>query len=113
MSVAKSALKCLVLVSAVIGLLLGAGCGGEKEKEQMAVFLLDFQKTLDEYADVVSKADSVKMSEIEVKLDTFKAQAIQIKDEIGDKITPQAMEKFEQKVETLSKKYAALSGKSQ
>lgn len=111
MSVAKSTLKCLILAAAMVGLLLGAGCGGDKEKEQMAVFLQDFQKTLDEYADVVSKADSAKKSEIEVKLDALMARASLIKDEIGDKITPQAMEKFELKVEELSNKYAALRGK--
>ena len=108
MTVAKSILKCLVVVSAMVGLLLAAGCGGSGEKEKMTAFLDNYQKTLEEY----SNADSGQKAEIEAKLDGMKEQWTLLKDQIATNITPQAMEKFVARFQELSEKYASMKGSS-
>ena len=112
MSAAKSTLKCLIIVSVMLGLLMSAGCGGTEEKDRMTALLQDFNKHLDEYAAAVSKADSGKKEEIGAKLEALKTEWTLLEESTGDKITPQAMEKFEREFKAVWQKYASLSGKS-
>ena len=112
MPVFKPVLKCIILVLAVAGLLLVAGCGGGVEKEKMAAFLAEYQENLDKYAEAISKADSALKSEIEAKLEAAKNQWLVLKDEAAQNITPQVMEKFDREYQAVRKKYESLNGKS-
>ena len=111
MSMSKSILMYLVLFSTLLGFLVIWGCGPSAEKEKMMAFMQNFQRTLDEYADAISKSDNDKKAEIEVKLDSLEGQWTLLKEEIGTDVTPQTMEKFEAEFRKLVKKYADLSGK--
>jgi hypothetical protein len=108
----KSIQVYLVVFSTILGFLLVLGCGPSAEKEKMMAFMQDYQKTLDEYADAISKSNNDKKAEIEVKLDALKGQWMLLKQDIGAEVTPQTMEKFEAEFGKLEKKYAELSGKS-
>ena len=111
MNGSKSIIKLFALFAILVAMLVVMGCGGNAEKEKMQAFVQDFQKTLDAYADAISKSDNDKKAEIEGKLDALKGQWILLKEEIGTEVTPQTMEKFESEFEKLAKKYAELSGK--
>lgn len=108
----KSILKHLVLFAALAGLVMTFGCGPSAEKEKMTAFMQDYQNSLEAYADAIGKNDSARKTEIEAKLDSLKGQWIQLKEDIGTEVTPQAMEKFEAEFQNLAKKFAELKGKS-
>ena len=112
MSISKSILMYLVVFSTLFGFFMVLGCGPSAEKEKMMAFMQDYQKTLDEYADAISKSDNDKKAEIEVKLDALKDHWMLLKMDMGSEVTPQTMEKFEAEFGKLVKKYAELSGKS-
>ena len=112
MSISKSILMYLVVFFTLFGFFMVLGCGSSAEKEKMMAFMQDYQKTLDEYADAISRSDKDKKAEIEVKLDGLKGQWMLLKMDIGSEVTPQTMEKFEVEFGKLVKKYAELSGKS-
>lgn len=112
MSVSKLNLKCLVLYAVLAAMMMAVGCGPSAEKEKMTAFMQDYQKTLNEYADAISKSDNDKKSEIKAKLDAIEGKWMLLKGEIGAEVTPQTMEKFEAEFGKLVDKHAELSGKS-
>lgn len=112
MTGAKSTLNCLIVISAVLGLLLVAGCGGSSEKDHMATFIQDYQTSLDNYAAAINKADSAQKAEIEAKLEASETKWLNLKEEAAQNVTPQVMEKFEKEFQAVKKKYESLNGKS-
>jgi hypothetical protein len=108
----KSALKMLVLFAALAAIIMASGCGTSAEKEKMVTFMQELQSTLDTYADIISKGDNGKKTEIEVKLDDMENRWTHLKEQIGTEVAPQTMEKFDAEFGKLMKRYAELSGKS-
>jgi hypothetical protein len=112
MSAIKSVLKMIVLFAALAAIMMTSGCGTSAEKEKMITFMQELQSTLDTYADIISKGDNGKKTEIEVKLDDMENRWKHLKEQISTEVTPQTMEKFNAEFGKLMKKYAELSGKS-
>jgi len=108
----KSTLNCLMVLSAIIGLVFVIGCSASNEKHQISDFLQDYSKTFDEYADALKKADTVKKNEIEGKLKNYESKWSDMKMEMADKITPQDLDGFEIEYQKIREKYKVLTGKS-
>ena len=108
----KSILSFLMVLSAIIGLVFVIGCGSSEEKHKFSDFLQEYSKTLDEYADAVNKADTTKKADLEGKLNSFDSRWSDIKMQMADEITPQALDNFEQEYQKINKKYKELAGKS-
>ena len=56
----KSTLNCLMVLSAIMGLVFVIGCSASNDKHEITDFLQDYSKTFDEYADALKKADTAK-----------------------------------------------------
>jgi hypothetical protein len=101
-----------MLVSAVIGLVFVIGCGGSEEKHKMSDFIQEYSKTIDEYSDAVDKADTAKKAEIEGKIKSYASKWSDMKMQLEDQITPQALDEFEKEYHKITQKYKALAEKS-
>jgi len=101
-----------MVLSAIFGLIFFIGCSASNEKHQITDFLQDYSKTFDEYADALKKADTAKKNEIEGKLKNLESKWSDLKMEMADKITPQALDEFEIEYQKIAKKYKELTGKS-
>jgi len=101
-----------MVLSAIVGLVFAIGCSASNEKHQITDFLQDYSKTFDEYSDALQKADMVKKNEIEGKLKTYESKWSDIKMEMADRITPQALDEFEIEYQKIAKKYKGLTEKS-
>ena len=112
MSVSKSVLAYFILVSAIIGLVLLSGCGGNAEKDKMAAFLQEYQQNLDSYAEAIKNSDNAKKTELEATLEASKGQWQVMKAEASENMTPQAIEKLDRQFQTAEKQYASLNGQS-
>jgi t-SNARE complex subunit (syntaxin) len=108
----KSTLHYFIVASAIIGLVFVIGCNGSEEKQKMSSFLAEYSKTLDEYSEVVNKADETKKSELEEKLNTYISNWTEMKIEMGSEITPQTLDKFDQEYQEITKKFQTLAKKS-
>ena len=60
----------------------------------------------------MNKADKSKKAEIEAQLNSYKSQWTDMKIEMGNEITPQALDKLDQEYQNITKKYSSLAGKS-
>ena len=109
---ARSALRHIIVLSAIFGLVFVIGCGSSKEKQQMSNFMQEYSKTLTEYSDVVNKADKSKKAELEEILDSYKTKWTNMKIELSSEITPQALNTLDQEYQEITKKYSSLAGKS-
>ena len=104
----KVSLNFVIVLSAVLGLVLGIGCGSSAEKQAMTDLLQQYSRTVDEY----SSADQSKKAEIEKKLDSYKTKWSNMKMEMDGQITPQALDQLDNEYQKITKKYASLTGKS-
>jgi uncharacterized protein YxeA len=101
-----------MLLSAIIGLIFIIGCSGSEDKHKMSGLLQEYSQTLDEYSDAVNKADTAKKAEIEAKLNAYDSRWSDMKIEMADRITPQALDEFDQEYKKFTKKYKELAKKS-
>ena len=108
----KSTLHYFIVASAIIGLVFVMGCNGSEQKQKMSSFLEEYSKTLDEYSEVVNKADKTKKAELEEKLNTYISNWTEMKIEMGSEITPQSLDKLDEEYQKITKKFQALAKKS-
>ena len=102
----KSTLNCVIVFSALLGLLIG--CGSSAEKQAMSDFLVMYNNTVIEY----SAADDSKRVEMKEKLDSFKTKWTNMKMEMNAEITPQTLNKLDDEYQKITKKYISLTHKS-
>jgi len=102
----KSTLNCMIVFSALLGLLIG--CGSSAEKQAMSDFLVMYNNTVIEY----SAADDSKRVEMKEKLDSFKTKWANMKMEMDAEITPQTLDKLDNEYQKITKKYISLTHKS-
>ena len=102
----KSTLNCMIVFSALLGLLIG--CGSSAEKQAMSDFLVMYNNTVIEY----SAADDSKRVEMKEKLDSFKTKWTNIEMEMGSELTPQELNKLDNEYQKITKKYISLTHKS-
>ena len=102
----KSTLNCMIVFSALLGLLIG--CGSSAEKQAMSDFLVMYNNTVIEY----SAADYSKRVEMKEKLDSFKTKWANMKMEMDAEITPQTLDKLDNEYQKITKKYISLTHKS-
>ncbi len=102
----KSTLNCVIVFSALLGLLIG--CGSSAEKQAMSDFLVMYNNTVIEY----SAADDSKRVEMKEKLDSFKTKWANMKMEMDAEITPQTLDKLDNEYQKITKKYISLTNKS-
>ncbi len=102
----KSTLNCVIVFSALLGLLIG--CGSSAEKQAMSDFLVMYNNTVIEY----SAADDSKRVEMKEKLDSFKTKWANMKMEMDAEITPQTLDKLDNEYQKITKKYISLTHKS-
>jgi len=108
----KSTLHYFIVSSAIIGLVFVMGCNGSEEQQKMSNFLQEYNKTLDEYSEVVSNADEDKKAALEEKLNTYIANWTEMKIEMGSEITPQTLSKLDKEYQEITKKFKTLAKKS-
>lgn len=102
----KSTLKCVILCTALLGLVIG--CGKSAEKQALTEFLTQYENAVNEY----SAADESKRAELKDKLDSYESKWTDMKMEMGAEITPQTLDKLEIEHQKITKKYASLANKS-
>lgn len=102
----KSTLNCVIVFSALLGLVIG--CGSSAEKQAMSDFLVLYDNTVKEY----SAADESKRAEMKEKLDSFKTKWVNIEMEMGSELTPQELNKLDNEYQKITKKYISLTHKS-
>ena len=112
MSKIRSTLNYVIVLSAILGLVFVIGCGDSKEKQQMSDFLQQYSKTVNEYSDVVNKAEESKKTKIEDQLNSYKSRWTEMKIDFGEEITPQTLNKLDGEYQAITKKYSMLAGKS-
>ena len=104
----KSTLNCVIVFSALLGLLFVIGCGSSAEKQAMSDFLAQYETTVNEYT-AASESMRSKMKE---KLDSFKTKWGNMKIEMGAEITPQTLDKLDNEYQKITKEYISLTHKS-
>ncbi len=102
----KSTLNCVIVLSALLGLVIG--CGSSTEMQAMSDFLLMYDNTVKEY----SAADESKRAEMKEKLDSFKTKWANIEMEMGSELRPQELNKLDNEYQKITKKYISLTHKS-
>ena len=104
----KSTLNCVIVFSALLGLLFVIGCGSSAEKQAMTDFLVTYDNTVNEY----SAADESKRVEMKEKLDSFTTKWANMKMDLGAEITPQTLDKLDNEYQKITNKYTSLTHKS-
>jgi len=102
----KSTLGCVIIFTALLGMVIG--CGASAENQAMSDFLTTYENTVNEF----SAADESKRAELKEKLDSFKSKWAKMKMEIGSEVTPQTIDKLDNKYKEITKKYTSLANKS-
>ena len=98
----KSTLGCVIIFTALLGMVIG--CGPSAEKQAMSDFLALYETTVNEY----TAADESMRANMKEKLDSFKSKWDNMKIEMGAEITPQILDKLDNKYKEITKKYASL-----
>ncbi len=98
----KSTLGCVIIFTALLGLIIG--CGASAEKQAMSDFLALYESTVNEYS-AANESMKVDMKE---KLDSFKSKWANMKIEMGSEVTPQIIDKLDNKYKEITKKYISL-----
>ncbi len=101
----KSTLNFVIVFSALFGLVFVIGCGSSAEKQAMSDYLKLYSDTVDEY----STADDSKRAVMREKLDSLKAKWTEIKIDMDGQVTPQALDKFANEYNKITKKYDSLA----
>lgn len=104
----KSSLNVVVICAIMAGLFLIFGCKNSAEKKQMTDFIQEFGKTVEEYA----KADDAHKAELATKLNSEMEKWTQMKMDMGNDLTPQALDKLDNDYQKYAKQFKSLSGKS-
>ena len=104
----KLNLNVVVVLAAITGLIFVVGCGESQQKHDMTQFILEFGKTVDEYA----KAEDGQKAELEAKLKSYMEKWTQMKIDMGSEITPQVLDKLDAEYQKFAKEFKTLSGKS-
>ena len=102
----KSTLNFVIVLTALLGLVIG--CGSSAEKQAMSDFLVLYDNTVKEY----SAADESKRAEMKEKLDSFKTKWANIEMEMGSELTPQELNKLDKEYQNITEKYHNLAQKS-
>ena len=102
----KSTLNFVIVLTALLGLVIG--CGSSAEKQAMSDFLVLYDNTVKEY----SAADESKRAEMKDKLDSFKTKWANTEMEMGSELTPQELNKLDNEYKKITKKYISLTHKS-
>ena len=108
----RSTLRYVIVFTAIFGVVFVIGCGSSKEKQQMSNFMQQYSKAVTDYSDVINTADKSKKAELEEILDSYKTKWTDMKIELGNEITPQALNELDQEYQEITKKYSSLAGKS-
>ena len=98
----KSTLGCVIIFTALLGMVIG--CGASAEKQAMSDFLALYESSLNEY----SAANESMKAEMKEKLVSFKSKWVNMKIEMGSEVTPQTIDKLDNKYKEITKKYASL-----
>jgi len=98
----KSTLGCVIIFTALLGMVIG--CGPSAEKQAMSDFLAQYETTVNEYT-AASESMRSKMKE---KLDSFKTKWGNMKIEMGAEITPQILDKLDNKYKEITNKYTSI-----
>ena len=98
----KSTLGCVIIFTALLGMVIG--CGPSAEKQAMSDFLVLYETSVNEY----TAADESMRANMKEKLDSFKSKWDNMKIEMGAEITPQILDKLDNKYKEITKKYASL-----
>ena len=102
----KSTLNFLIVLTALLGLVIG--CGTSAEKQAMTDFLTKYENAVNEY----SAADESKKAELKENLDSYESKWTDMKMEMGAELTPQNLDKLEIEHQKITKKYVSLTDKS-
>ncbi|MBW2249940.1 MAG: hypothetical protein JRF60_04755 [Deltaproteobacteria bacterium] len=102
----KTTLNFVIVLTALLGLVIG--CGNSAEKQTLMDFLVTYDNAVKEY----SAADESKRAEMKEKLDSFKTKWVNIEMEMGSELTPQELNKLDNEYQKITKKYISLTHKS-
>ena len=102
----KSTLGCVIIFTALLGMVIG--CGASAEKQAMSDFLTTYENTVNEF----SAADESKRAELKEKLDSFKSKWANMKMDMNAEITTQTLNKLDNEYQKITKKYISLTHKS-
>ena len=104
----RSNLTVVVVLAAITGLVFLVGCGDSQEKKQMTEFIQEFGKTVEAYA----KAEDGQKAELAAKVKADMAKWTEMKNDMGDELTPQVFDKLNNEYKKLAKEFKKLSGQS-
>ena len=104
----KPNLNYAVVLMAIAGLVFVMGCGKSGNKQQMAEFIQEFHKTVDEYAN----AGDAQKAELSAKIEDLMTKWTEMKMEMGEELTPQVLDKLDLDFQESVKKFKTLSVKS-
>ena len=101
-------LNVVVVLAAITGLVFLIGCGDSQEKQQMTEFIQEFGKAVEAYA----KAEDGQKAELAAKVKADMAKWTEMKNDMGDELTPQVFDKLNNEYKKLAKEFKKLSGQS-
>ena len=104
----KFSLNFVICFALIAALAIVIGCGSSAEKQAISDFLQMYSDTVDEYAE----ADESKRASMKEKMESFATKWSGMKMDMGDNITPNALDEFDKQFKQIANKYAKLNGKS-
>ena len=107
----RSILNSLIVFLSIAGLVFVIGCGNSSEMQKMSDFLMEYSKTVDEYADAIGKGEKGKSAEVEKKIKSFISKWTEMEMEFGSKLTPQELNKLDKEFKNITEKYHKLAQK--
>ena len=99
----------IIVFFTIFGLITLMGCGPSKEKQQMSGFLVEYNQAVEAYTELSKKTDTNGISEMKVKVDSFKTQWSDMKIEMASEITPQVLNQLDDEFKTITKKYQSVA----
>lgn len=96
----KRSYAALIVVLFFLAVGFMAGCGDAKEVTKLSSWLEEFSQLVDNYKSAVS-ADKAAKAEWDAKIAAMASRWTELRNEYGESLTPQDMEKLVQKYETL------------
>jgi hypothetical protein len=106
MSKCKSALKLVLLFTALLGMVLVIGCAGSSEKKELSDSLKLYSEAVNEY----EAADDTQRAQVKEKVDSYKLKCSKMINELvaNDNVTPQTMRALEKEYKEITAKYTSL-----
>ena len=104
----KPNLNYILVFAAIAGLVFVIGCASSKEQQQMNQVIEQIGTALDQYA----KAEGAQKSELEAKLVSYIDKWAGMRMEMGDHMSPRALDKLDREFQNYKKEFTRLSGKS-